>query len=99
MYILVRKDLSARQQAVQSCHAAIESARNFITPGEEHPSTIICHIKSEDKLLMCAEELKEKGIDFQMFREPDIGNQATALASRPLRGEERKAFSRFQLMQ
>lgn len=99
MYILVRKDLSTRQQAVQSCHASIESARNYLRSGDEHPSTIICSVKSEDKLLMCAKELAEKGIDFQLFREPDIGNQATALASRPLRGDERKAFSRFQLMQ
>ena len=98
MYILVRKDLSARQQAVQSCHAAIESARNFINPGDEHPSTIICHVKGEDKLLMCANELKEKGIDFQLFREPDLHNQATALASKPLRGKDRQVFSRFQLM-
>ena len=99
MYVLVRNDLSKAQQAVQSTHAAIESSRNYLASGDEHPSVIICHIKSEDKLLMCADELKEKGIDFQLFREPDIGNQATALASRPLRGEERKAFSRFQLMQ
>lgn len=99
MYILIRKDLSIPQQAVQSCHAAIESARNYIKPGDEHPSVIICHIKSEQKLLMCADELKQKGIDFQLFREPDIGNQATALASRPLKGEERAAFARFQLMQ
>jgi hypothetical protein len=47
---------------------------------------------------MCAKELADKGIDCQIFREPDIGNQATALASRPLRGAEREAFKRFQLM-
>lgn len=99
MYVLVRKDLSPRQQAVQSAHAAIESSRNFISKNDEHPSVIICSVKSEQKLLMCAEEFTQKGIEFQMFREPDIGNQATALASRPLRGIERKAFARFQLMQ
>lgn len=99
MYVLVRKDLSQAQQAVQSAHAAIESSRNYLAPGEEHPSVIICSVKSEQKLLMCADEFKEKGIDFQIFREPDIGNQATALASRPLRGTEREAFKRFQLMQ
>lgn len=99
MYVLVRNDLSKAQQAVQSAHAAIESSRNYLTSGDEHPSVIICSVKSEQKLLMCADEFKEKGIDFQIFREPDIGNQATALASRPLRGQERTAFARFQLMQ
>lgn len=98
MYVLVRKDLSQAQQAVQSAHAAIESSRNYLAPGEEHPSVIICSVKSEQKLLMCADEFKEKGIDFQIFREPDLHNQATALASKPLRGTERDAFKRFQLM-
>lgn len=98
MYILIRNDLSKPQQAVQSAHAAIESARAYLKLGEEHPSVIICSIKSEYKLLKCADELREKGIDFQIFREPDIGNQATALASRPLKGKDRAAFSRFQLM-
>lgn len=98
MYVLVRNDLSIPQQAVQSAHAAIESGRNYLKPGEEHPSVIICSVKNENKLMKCAEELKEQGIDFQLFREPDIGNAATALASRPLIGKERKAFSRFQLM-
>lgn len=98
MYILIRKDLSGSQQAVQSCHAAIESARHYLKPGDEHPSTIICAVKSETKLLMCADELKEQGIDFQLFHEPDIGNQATALASRPLIGKQREAFKRFQLL-
>lgn len=99
IYILIRNDLSHRQQAVQSCHAALEASRNFLKKDDEHPSIIICQIKSENKLLSCAAELKEKGIDFQMFYEPAIGHQATALATRPLRGDERKAFSRFQLMQ
>ncbi len=99
MYILVRNDLSQRQQAVQSCHAAIESTRNYIKNEDEHPSTIICSVKSEQKLLMCAKELADKGIDYQIFREPDLQYQATALASRPLRGTEREAFKRFQLMQ
>lgn len=99
MYVLIRKDLSPRQQAVQAGHAAIESARNHLKSDDEHPSLIYCTIKSEQKLLMCADELRAQGIDCQIFREPDIGNQATALATRPLRGEERKALSRFQLMQ
>jgi hypothetical protein len=98
MYVLVRNDLSIPQQAVQASHAAIESARKHLKPGDEHPSVIICSIKNENKLLKCAEEFKAAGIDHTIFREPDIGNAATALASRPMIGKERKAFSRFQLM-
>lgn len=98
MYILVRNDLSNAQKAVQACHAAIESSRAFMNKESEHPSVILCTVKSEHKLLACAEELDLKGIDHVIFREPDIGNQATALASIPLIGKERQAFSRFQLL-
>lgn len=99
MYVLVRKDLSQRQKAVQSAHACIEAARKYLKPGDEHPSVIICCVKSEQKLKMCADELLGKGIDLQIFKEPDIGHQMTALASEPVRGAKRKLFSRFQLMQ
>lgn len=98
MYILIRNDLSNAQRAVQACHAAIESSRAFMNKESEHPSVILCTVKSEHKLLKCAEELDLKDIDYKIFREPDIGNQATALASKPLIGKERQAFSRFQLL-
>lgn len=99
IYVLVRNDLSQRQKAVQSSHACIEAARAYLTPGDKHPSVIICSVKSEHKLKLCAEELSAKGIPTQIFREPDIGHQMTALASAPMRGAQRKIFSRFQLMQ
>ena len=98
MYILVRNDLSPAQKAVQATHAGIESSRKYLTSDNEHPSVIICSVKNEAKLLKCAAELSNLGIDHQIFREPDIGNAATAIASRPLVGKDRKAFSRFQLL-
>lgn len=98
MYVLVRNDLSKAQQTVQAAHAAIESGRKYLNSSDEHPSVIMCSVKSESKLLKCAEEMSAQGIDYVLFKEPDIGNKATALASRPLIGKERKAFSRFQLL-
>ena len=98
MYVLVRNDLSTAQQAVQACHAAIESSRKYLKPTDEHPSVILCSIKSENKLLSYSEKFKADGVDHVVFREPDIGNQATALASRPLIGKDRQAFSKFQLL-
>lgn len=98
MYILIRNDLSNAQKAVQACHAAIESSRQFTNPTDEHPSVILCTVKSQAKLLKCAEELEAQGLLHAIFREPDIGNQVTALASKPLIGKDRKAFARFQLL-
>lgn len=95
--MIVRNDLSASQICVQSCHAVIEATRNFNMNGE-HPSVIICVVKSEDKLQKITQELSQKKIKFSEFREPDIGNQLTAIASEPLRGNDREAFKRFQLL-
>lgn len=97
VYAIVRNDLSPAQKAVQSGHALIESTRNFNMNGN-HPSVILCVVKSEDKLKSVCKELMDKKIKFSEFREPDIGNQLTAIASEPLRGESRDAFKRFQLL-
>lgn len=98
MYILVRNDLSFAQKAVQGTHAGIEAARHYLKSDDEHPSVIYCSIKNENKLMKCADEFKSKGIDFQIFREPDRNNEATALASQPLTGKDRETFKRFQLL-
>lgn len=97
MYVLVRNDLSPSQICVQSCHAVIEATRNFNMNGE-HPSVILCVVKSEEKLKQVSRELATKGIRFSSFFEPDIGNKLTAIASAPVSGVNRDVFKRFQLL-
>lgn len=97
VYVIVRKDLPNAQKAVQSAHACIEATRDYLKKTDEHPSVIICEVKSENKLKMVMEELRGK-INFKAFREPDIGNQFTAIASEPIYGEKRDLFKRFQLI-
>jgi len=98
VYVLVRKDLSTPQQAVQACHAAIEAAISF---GRlpDHPSVIICGIDTEAKLDNALRRLTTLGIKCHAFREPDIGNQLTAIASEPIYGEQRRIFRQYQLLQ
>lgn len=97
VYVIVRNDLSPAQKAVQAGHAIIESTRNFNMTGK-HPSLILCVVKSEAKLKETAAELSKQKIKFSTFREPDIGDQMTAIASEPLTGTDREAFKRFQLL-
>lgn len=97
-YVVVRNDLSAAQKAVQSCHASIEAARYFLKDKDEHPSLVLCVVKNEAKLQSIIKELYDKNIRIKTFREPDIGNQLTAIATEPLYGDDRKALSRFQLL-
>lgn len=97
VYVIVRNDLSYAQKAVQSCHAIIESTKTFGMSGD-HPSVIICVVKSEQKLKKVAEEISKQNIKFSSFFEPDIGNQMTAIATEALPETKRYIFKRFQLM-
>ena len=97
MYVITRNDLSSAQRAVQAGHVLIETTQAF-GPFDEHPSVIICVTKSEHKLNSVNDELLTKGIKTRTFREPDRNHELTAIATRPLRGQEREALSRFQLL-
>jgi len=48
-------------------------------------------------LTKVASSLKLKNIRFKEFREPDIGNQLTAIATEPVYGEQREFFKKYQL--
>jgi hypothetical protein len=97
IYVIVRTDLSAPQRAVQSCHAVIEMMRENEIVGD-HPSVIICGVSSETKLLNAMDRLYNEGIYYKEFREPDIGDELTAIATRPLYGDERRFFKKYQLI-
>lgn len=98
VYVISRNDLTPAQKAVQGTHAAIEVARNFMKPQDEHPSLVLCVVKNENKLKKVIEELYNKNIRLQAFREPDLGNALTAIATEPLKGDARAPLARFQLL-
>ena len=95
--MIVRKDLSTSQQAVQACHGAIEIARS-LAPEEEHPHVVLLSVRSEEQLFNALNRLQAEGIDVKTFVEPDIGNQLTAIAAGPVFGETRRHFKRYQLL-
>ena len=97
VYAIVRKDLSVPQQAVQAGHALIESTKTF-NKINEHPSVIICSVKNEKKLQDAITFLYDNNVKISVFKEPDINNQMTALATEPLYGVNRKIMNKFQLM-
>ena len=50
---------------------------------------------SERDLLAAADRLERAGIRFALFREPDRDNEATSLATEPLRAERRAVLARY----
>jgi hypothetical protein len=99
IYLLVRVDLSIPQVVVQASHAAIEAARLFLSTSAEHPHLVLCRMPSEQRLLASADFLVRINIRFSLFREPDRDGQATALATEPLHGEQRRLMNRFHCLQ
>lgn len=78
MYLLVRKDLSKRQRAVQAGHAI---AQNFLDHGIpdnwDNGTMVYLGVDNEHSLLDWIDKLGH--LKASHFIEPDIGDQATAL--------------------
>ena len=85
LFVIVRADLPAGLQVAQACHAL----RQFVA---EHPETdrawfegsnnlVVLQVPSEGALLALAE--RAHGVPASVFREPDLGDQATAIAIGP----------------
>jgi hypothetical protein len=93
MYLFIRDDLSHAQQIVQTAHAANEIGMKY--PSENN-HIVLCSAKNEEHLVAIVECLDANDIDHCVFYEPDIESH-TAIATRPLRGNERLPLSKFQL--
>lgn len=94
LYVLVRGDLPASYQAVQAGHALAEFLIKNPETDWRNNTLVYLNVEDEEHLKMWCEKLDWKGIEWTSFREPDIGNEMTAIAclcdSRP--------FSNLRLM-
>ena len=95
LYVLVRKDLSPSYQAVQAGHAVAEWLLQNHQGSEWKNNTLIyLGVKDLDDLNHWIEKLKYKNIEFSAFKEPDIGNEITAIACL----DDGKLFSKLRLL-
>lgn len=84
---VTRRDLPAGAQAVQSSHALISFIFDF--PNKASPwfkeSNYLIQKSVEDELELkyLAEQCRNMGLEVSEFREPDIGNELTAIAIEP----------------
>lgn len=95
----MREDLASIARLVQSCHAVMESTRYYPPPEGCIPNLVVLSIPNEQKLLSVKDKLEKLGIRSEIFMEPDIGNQYTALATEPVSGETRRVFRNYKLLQ
>lgn len=81
LYVIVRKDLSHSQQAVQAGHALAEYMLASSSPKWTNQTLIYLGVKGLKQLENLKFKLEMNGINFVEFKEPDLDNQTTAIAS------------------
>lgn len=87
LYIITREDISKGYQAVQSIHAAIDFGFNHPEIYQEWFKKSnylgLLSVANEYELNNLIERAINSGIKFSVFKEPDIGNQITAITFEP----------------
>ena len=94
LFVIVRKDLSTSQRAVQAGHAL--AAYLLHSPNFRWKNEILIYlgVKGLTQLLNLKRKLDLRGINYVEFHEPDLNNEITAIAS----DEENKIFERINLL-
>jgi hypothetical protein len=84
IYVLVRQDIPIEQQIVQSSHAAAEAARSHYRDHHGIASVVLLSVPDRHALLAARERLRAKGIQSELFFEPDFNMGHSALATEPI---------------
>jgi len=94
MFIIVRKDLSQSQRAVQAGHALAEFLLHSPFSRWQNGTLIYLGVKGLRQLENLKRKMELYEIPYTEFREPDIGNEVTAIAS----DQNCKLFERLNLL-
>lgn len=81
LYVIVRKDLSIAQRAVQAGHAVAEFCLHSPFSRWSNGTLIYLGVKGLNQLENLKYKLEDQGIRVVEFREPDLNNQITAIAT------------------
>ena len=81
LYVIVRKDLSISQRAVQAGHAVAEFLLHGPFSRWSNGTLIYLGVKGLNQLENIKYKFKMEEIPYIEFREPDIGNETTAIAT------------------
>lgn len=81
LYVLVRNDLSKSQQAVQAGHAVAEYLLRGPLSCWNNGTLVYLKVRNETELIKWGDKLTSNNIEWVGFKEPDIGDQLTAIAT------------------
>jgi hypothetical protein len=94
LFIIVRKDLTPSQRAVQAGHALAAYLLHSSNFRWKNETLIYLGVKGLTQLLNLKRKLQNNEIEFVEFREPDLNNEVTAIAS----DQENRIFERMNLL-
>ena len=80
LYVLVRKDLSINQRAVQAGHAVAEYILRGPKTLWDNGTLVYLGVRNKNELEYWTEKLDRKSIKWVGFKEPDVGNELTAIS-------------------
>lgn len=87
LFVVIRSDLPPGAQAAQACHGAIAFMAGFPVTARywHHKSNnlVVLQVPNEECLLHLATRAQDAGVEHSVFREPDFGDTATAVALEP----------------
>ena len=81
LYVIVRKDLSVSQRAVQAGHAVAEFLLRGPFSRWTNGTLIYLGVKGLNQLENLKRKFENDGIDYIEFKEPDLNNEVTAIAT------------------
>lgn len=81
MYVMVRGDLTPAQQAVQGGHGLAQILLHGDADGWDNGTLVYLKVKSEACLTNLAARLAFEGLRYEMWMEPDMENELTAIAA------------------
>lgn len=81
MFVIVRKDISKIQQAVQAGHALAEYLLKNPSTKWTNGTLIYLGVKSINQLENLKQKFELENIPYKEFIEPDLNNQVTAIAT------------------
>lgn len=87
LIVITRRDLSPGYQAVQSAHAAVDFQHQHPQLAKDWNTNsnylIILSAKNEEQLKKYIWKFQKSELCHTVFREPDIGNEITAICVQP----------------
>ena len=99
--VLVREDLTPGYKVVQTSHAladfAIKHSQEF-KEWQQGSNYLCCLESSTEEIETLISRLEDYNIKYCIFREPDVGNQMTAIAVQAIpKKQHNKLFKNFKL--